>query len=114
MKQRKNKMPYLYLITRDDVVDYDEYDSYVVCANSPEEAVQVHPSTKIGDPDACKFIYCNGGWYMVCEDGSVDTYPAYNSGGWTTDLDSLKVENIGTGQGAYMNGRVLCSSFNAG
>ena len=52
--------------------------------------------------------------YMVFADGTVDTETAYNSGGWTSDLDSLKIENIGTAQGAYMLGRVICSSFNAG
>jgi hypothetical protein len=107
-------MLYLYLITRDDEIDYDEYDSYVVCANSPEEAIKIHPSFSKGDPDTLRYSYFDGSWYMILADGTVDTERAWNSGGWTSDVDSLKVENVGTAQGAYMLGRVICSSFNAG
>jgi len=106
-------MAYLYLITRDDDIDYDEYDSCVVCASSPEEAIKIHPSFKVGDPDTLRYAYFDGSWYMVF-DGVVDTERAYSNGGWTGDIDSLKVENVGTAQGAYMLGRVICSSFNAG
>jgi hypothetical protein len=106
--------PYLYLLTRDDDIDYDEYNSCVVCASSPEEAIEIHPSFSKGDPDTLRYSYFDGSWYMIFADGTVDTERAWNSGGWTSDIDSLKVENVGTAQGAYMLGRVICSSFNAG
>lgn len=105
-------IPYLYLLTRDDDIGYDEYDSCVVCASSPEEAIKIHPSFKVGDPDTSIYIYSGGEWYMTFDDGTVDS-ESYN-GGWTSDIVSLKVENVGTAQGAYMLGRVICSSFNAG
>jgi hypothetical protein len=106
--------PYLYRISRnpDERIDYDEYDSYVVCAASPEEAVEIHPATRIGVKDSARYLYV-GSWRMVFNDGSVDSESAGNCG-WTSDLSSLVVENIGTAQGLHMLGRVLCSSFNAG
>lgn len=33
----------LYLIERDDNASYDEYISAIVCADSEEEAVKIHP-----------------------------------------------------------------------
>jgi len=111
-----NLMPNLYLITRNenDHIDHDEYDSCVVCATSPEEAITIHPSFEKGKPDKVSYSYFDGQWYMVFNDGTVDTESAYNSGGWTSDIESLQVENIGQAQGAYMLGRVICSSFCAG
>jgi len=108
--------PYLYLITRNenDHVGYDEYDSYVVCAASPEEAVKIHPSTRVGNEELARCLYFNESWYFVENNGRVDTEPADNCAGWTSDIESLSVENIGQAQGAYMLGRVICSSFNAG
>ena len=106
-------MSYLYLITREDEIDYNEYDSYVVCADSAEDALQVHPSFKMGDPDALRYTYFDGSWYLV-RDGLVDAKCALGNGRWTGDIDSLKVEMVGNAQGAYMLGRVICSSFNTG
>lgn len=34
----------LYLVKRTDNVTWDEYDSFVVCAESEDEARRVHPS----------------------------------------------------------------------
>ena len=106
--------PFLYLLTRDDDIDYDEYGSCIVCASSPEEAIKIHPSFSKGNPDTLRYIYSNDFWYMIFADGTIDSECAYGSGGWTSDIDSLKVENVGTAQGAYMLGRVICSSFSAG
>ena len=107
---------YLYRVSRPahEHIDYDEYDSYVVCAASPEEAVEIHPGTKVGEKDSNRYLYHDGSWRVVFNDGTVDSEPAYNSGGWVSDVESLVVENIGTAQGPYMLGRVLCASFNAG
>ena len=107
---------YLYRVSRPahEHIEYDEYDSYVVCAASPEEAVEIHPATKVGVKDQVRYEMINETWRVVFDDGTVDTEPAYNSGGWVSDVESLVVENIGTAQGPYMLGRVLCASFNAG
>lgn len=37
----------LYLVERTDKVTWDEYDSFVVCAESEDEARRVHPSGKL-------------------------------------------------------------------
>ena len=107
---------YLYRVSRPEHehIEYDEYDNYVVCAASPEEAVKIHPATRIGVKDQVRYEMINETWRVVFNDGSVDNEPAYNSGGWVSDVESLVVENIGTAQGPYMLGRVLCASFNAG
>ena len=39
----------LYLIYRKGSVDYDEYDSAVVCAKSAEDAITIHPDVQ-GNP----------------------------------------------------------------
>lgn len=106
----------LYFISRPsaDDIGYEEYDSCVVCAASPEEAVTIHPTTRKGDPDRVNYVYVNGHWYMTYNDGRVDAYAEYGGAGWTDDIESLVVENIGQAQGEYMLGRVICSSFNAG
>ena len=39
----------LYLIERDDNASYDEYVSAIVCAESEEEAVKIHPNGDIFD-----------------------------------------------------------------
>jgi hypothetical protein len=111
-----NMSSYLYRVSRPahEHIEYDEYDSYVVCAASPEEAVEIHPATKVGVKDQVRYEMINETWRVVFDDGTVDTEPAYNSGGWVSDVESLVVENIGTAQGPYMLGRVLCASFNAG
>jgi len=38
-----NKMKKLYLVERTDDVDYDEFDSFIVCARSKQEARQTTP-----------------------------------------------------------------------
>jgi len=110
------KQANLYFISRPpaDDIGYDEYDSCVVCATSPEEAITIHPSFHKGDPDRINYVYVDGLWYMIVNDGSVDTEHEYKGAGWTDDIESLVVENIGQAQGEYMLGRVICSSFNAG
>ena len=34
----------LYLLTQDVNMDWDTYDSVIVCAESEEEAVKIHPN----------------------------------------------------------------------
>ena len=37
----------IYLLTQDVNVDYDTYDAAIVCAESEEEAVKIHPDGEI-------------------------------------------------------------------
>ena len=47
----------LYLVKRNDYVDYDEYNSAVVAAESPEEAVQI-----LKDKYSSKYLLGWGKW----------------------------------------------------
>lgn len=47
----------LYLIERDDNASYNEYISAIVCADSEEEAVKIHPG---GD-----FLILGGNGMMI-------------------------------------------------
>jgi len=106
--------PGIFLISREDDIDYDEYDSFVVVAMCPSDAVRTHPSFKMGDPNVIRYLRHCGEWFMIFDDGTVDTKPACNAGGWTDDLESLSVEYVGEAMGGHMLGRVICSSFRAG
>jgi hypothetical protein len=48
---------YLYRVSRPEHehIEFDEYDNYVVCAASPEEAVKIHPATRIGVKDCVRY-----------------------------------------------------------
>ena len=41
----------LYLLTQDVNMGWDTYDSAIVCAESEEEAVKIHPNGEIGVAD---------------------------------------------------------------
>ena len=80
----------LYLITLDGNIDYDMYDSAVVCAESYHEARWTHPNKKRKD------------W-----DGSEGSYGEWGS------VKDVKVKLIGTAKDSLPKG-VVCASFNAG
>ena len=77
----------LYLITRPDAPDYDEFDSAVVCAKSEEEARMIHP-----------------GCYDW--DGKASPHDSW------VDADKVTVELLGKAKMQF--DPVVCASFNAG
>ena len=79
----------LYLIERDDNASYDEYVSAIVCAESEEEAVKIHP---------------NGDIF-----GTVRRWGS----GWVKDPSLVKCRKIGVADESIEKGVVL-ASFNAG
>ncbi len=79
----------LYLIERDDKASYDEYVSAIVCAESEEEAVKIHPNGDIFD--------------TVCRWGSE----------WVKDPSHVECKKIGVADESVEKGVVL-ASFNAG
>tara|TARA_R100000951_G_C2637073_1_gene179643 strand:+ start:1054 stop:1299 length:246 start_codon:yes stop_codon:yes gene_type:complete len=79
----------LYLLTQDDVDDYDTYDSAVVCAVSEEDAVTIYPSD-------------------YGEDWSTSEYRS-----WALTPDLVKAEYLGQAHSNLKRGVVL-ASFNAG
>lgn len=54
-------MKKLYLLTRKDIVKYDQYDAAVVCANSPKKAKETHPGNPKNYPTwtNLEFVDCH-------------------------------------------------------
>ncbi len=92
----------LYRVSRRDHVDYDEFSSFIVAAPCEATARRTHPRGE----DA---------YYTYSSDLSlwVDSYSEptpYH--GWTHDLDSLRLEKIGTAEPGVSG--VINSTFRAG
>lgn len=79
----------LYLIERDDNASYDEYISAIVCADSEEEAVKIHPG---GD-------FFDTGWEWNDD--------------WVKNPSHVECQKIGVADESVEKGVVL-ASFNAG
>ena len=79
----------LYLLTQDDRVDYDTYDSAVVCASSYTEAASIHPDGSTGS-------WCQERWRS-----------------WASHPELVHVECIGKACDSLRRG-VILASFNAG
>ena len=88
---------YLYLVKRTDEVTWDEYDSFVVCAESENEARRV-------SPDGMMFFE-----FIMSEQSK-----RYFKSGWTDKIETLEVSCIGLASVSLKNRQVICSSYNAG
>lgn len=92
----------LYLIWQDENNNYDTYDSAMVAADSPEDAVLTHPGG---------YVWKGRSWQQETADGTwVD---GYGNGSWTSVPALVRVEHIGTAKEGTESG-VICASFNAG
>lgn len=82
----------LFLVSRDDKIGYDTYDSFVVCASDIEEAINTHPEGGTIDWDRdrswCGLVWCD-------------------------DVQRLSVKYLGIATGSLKKG-VVCSTFKAG
>lgn len=87
----------LYLVKRTDNVTWDEYDSFVVCAESEDEARRVHPS---------------GGEFF--EDDMSEQSKRYFKWWWTDKIETLEVICVGLASVSLKNRQVICASYNAG
>ena len=79
----------LYLISQDEDIDYDTYDSAVVAAETSEEAAQLSPSG----------------------DGVMDWNKSFSS--WCSSVEKVSVRYLGKAAEGIEKG-VICASFNAG
>lgn len=82
----------IYLVSTVAKIDYDEYDSFVIVANSEEEARATHPGN-------------------YCEEVQSEDTDEYDL--WTPFKD-IRVELVGIANETYDTKEVICSSFNAG
>jgi len=85
----------LYLISQDENNDWDTFDSAVVCAESEEAAMNIHP-------DGRSELLDKGGW----GEGWVGRT-------WCERPDQVTVKRIGIAEPGIAAG-VVCASFNAG
>lgn len=79
----------IYLLTQDVNVGWDTYDSAIVCAESEEEAVKIHPG---GD-------FFDTGWEWNAD--------------WVKNPSHVECKKIGVADESIEKGVVL-ASFNAG
>jgi len=82
----------LYKISRTDDYSYEDFDSAVVAAESAEDAQKMSP---LGDELYCDFS--PGSWNF----------------GWTSRLEDVQVQHIGTALPGTPAGLIL-ASYNAG
>lgn len=83
----------LYLVSRTDTIDYDEYDSFVCAAESEEQARSMPP---VDEWLTNKFLRDNIIWEC------------------TNDLNNIEVTHIGKADEKYTKPTVILASFNAG
>lgn len=96
----------LYLIERNDVWSYDEYDSAVVVADTEEEAKATHPDQdKVWDGD-------KGVWYSYYGLATPTRYDELSSS-WVPP-SSVTATYLGEAESSRLSGEVICASFNAG
>jgi hypothetical protein len=91
----------LYLVSQDVCGGYDSYDSMVVAARSPEEAIRISPcGTRV--------------WSEVCSCWTYsDGREARRYGDWPNNLIGIRAELIGSAVKGTKAGLIL-ASFNAG
>ena len=101
-------MKKLYRVSVEDS-NYDQYDSFLCAADSPEEAAHMHPYGYMWDAEV-------GNWYyeqtrtVSCDKYTVRDY-AGEFGAWPGKPDTVKVEELDL---SNLESGVLLGSFNAG
>lgn len=88
---------YLYLVKRTDKVTWDEYDSFVVCAENEDEARRVYPSG-----------------VMFFKDWMPEQSKRYFKSCWTDKIETLEVICVGLASPLLEKRQVICASYNAG
>ena len=99
-------MSNLYLVQRTGSVDYDEYDSCVVVANTVDEAKSICPNGGyVWNQELHKYGFIMGDGTLVYRD--------HEYHGWDAP-DDLDVILIGKANDTFKEGDIICASFNAG
>jgi hypothetical protein len=96
----------IFLISQSKERGYDTYDSAVVAAESPEDAVTIYPSEL-----SCNFYdHILGQWYTEWKG---ERSYRVSGGSWAQYSKDVSAELIGRAAPLVKRG-VICSSFNAG
>lgn len=85
----------IYLLHQKENSDYDTYDSCVVVAETPEDAVKIHPNGKSESEWASE---CTATWEYTAT--------------WASKPSNVHAKLLGTTN--LPAGMIICSSFNAG
>jgi hypothetical protein len=98
----------VYLLTRSDVADWDEFVSCVVVASDEGEARLMHP-------DGADMVWINGSWHHRWFDKSGLLLHEQTSGGaaWVRPEDVV-VQELGVPNETHEKKMLICSSFKAG
>lgn len=99
----------LYKISQSINSGYDTYDSAVVCAESEQDARNIHPSSYVTH-------IANGKWMGTYSGGAAKGNEYENdTGDWVCygDINCITVEYIGVSDESIQRG-VIVASFNAG
>lgn len=96
----------IYRISQDVNHGYDVFDSAIVCANTEEEAVRIHPKD-----NECPYGEV---WWDDYDNLFEEPMKRNVHCTWVHRLSDVEVEFIGTTNGDYKVGDILCASFNAG
>lgn len=99
----------LFYLTQEESTGYDTYDSCVVAAETPAEAVRIHPATRsfdiFWDEDTEKWLWtiegagCSSDWDRWCPE-------------WATHIDQITCVEIAS-ESDHKAGLVI-ASYNAG
>lgn len=95
----------LYLLKRLDSIDYDDYDSCIVCAIDNDDARTIHPSEFVTHIKESKWMgtYQNGGEYECSDYG----WPNHD------EYDCIEITLLGIADSNVKRGCII-GSYNAG
>jgi len=98
-------MKKLWLLSNNNIVNYDTCDSCIVAAETEQEAVSIHPS---GDIYGAPCRNCQYVQEHMC------THNSWSSSySWASNPEDVNAKLIGTAEDAGFTG-VLLASFHAG
>lgn len=92
----------IYLLTQQENVGYDTYDSMIVAAQDEKSAVLIHPSEYVWNDTTKHWHYDYG-----------NRSPVRYDNGWATTPENVVCKVIGTATDGTEEGIIL-ASFNAG
>lgn len=92
---------FLFLVKRTGSVGYDQYDSFVIVAESEKDAQRTHPSDS-------KYKWCDDTKQWLTPEGE----KCYSSS-WVGRLEDVKATKLGKADKGIKPG-FICRSYNAG
>ena len=99
----------IYLVSQDENIGWDTYDSFVVVCKDEETARRARP-----DEEFCEWSE-DGSHVLFCYASGKKEIEAHGYGSWAYTLAVVKVQYVGIAdEEIYKETTILCSSFNAG